>query len=59
MVKESMIDLMNEVIAEDIAAMQEVVKEDIVPLIEFRTKLEREIFDKAFKELTELEEEEV
>ena len=59
MVRESVIDLMNEVIAEDVEAMKEVIKEDILPLIEYRSKLERTIFNKAYEELQELEEEEV
>ena len=47
MARESVIDLMNEVIAEDVEAMKEVIKEDILPLIEYRSKLERTIFNKA------------
>ena len=59
MARESVIDLMKEVIAEDVEAMKEVIKEDILPLIEYRSKLERTIFNKAYEELQELEEEEV
>ena len=57
MPEESIIDLMNECIAEDIEAMREVMEEDIVPLIKYRSKLERDIFNKAYKEVQELEEE--
>lgn len=56
MAKESIIDLMNECIAEDVEAMQEVIEEDIKPLIEYRAKLEKDIYNKAKAELDELEE---
>ncbi len=54
---DSIIDLMNECIAEDVEAMQEVIEEDILPLIKYRAKLEKDIYNKAYKEVKELEEE--
>lgn len=56
MPEESIIDLMNECIAEDMEAMKEVVEEDIKPLIDYRVKLEKKIFNKAYDEVKELEE---
>ena len=55
--KESMIELMNECIAEDIEAIREVFEEDIQPLIDYRVKMEKKIFNKAKEELDELEKE--
>ena len=56
---DSIIEIMEECIAEDMEAIREVIREDLVPLIEYRTKLEKDIYNKAFKELKELESEEV
>lgn len=35
----------------------ELVEEDIVPMIKYRQKLEKDAFDKAYRELLELERE--
>ena len=57
--EDNIIEIMQECIAEDMEAMREVIQEDLVPLIEYRTKLEKDIYNKAYKELQELEETEV
>jgi len=56
---DSILEIMEECIAEDMEAMREVIREDLVPLIEYRTKLEKDIYNKAYKELRELEKDEV
>ena len=56
---DSIIEIMEECIAEDMEAIREVIREDLVPLIEYRTELEKDIYNKAFKALQELESEEV
>lgn len=57
--EQSILELMQECIDEDMEAMREVIEEDIQPLIEHRTKMEKSIYNKAHKELLELEKEEV
>ena len=54
---DSTLEIMQECIAEDMEAMREVIREDLVPLIEYRTKLEKDIYNKAKEELDELEKE--
>ena len=54
---DSQIELMEEVIAEDLEAMHELVMEDIVPILKYAKEQEKKMFDKAYKEVTELEEE--
>lgn len=54
---DSIIELMNECIAEDIEAICELMDEDITPMIKYRQKLEKEAFEKAYSELKKLEEE--
>lgn len=51
------LEVMQELIKEDIELMREIISEDILPLIEYRDKLEREAFEKAYKEMKKLEEE--
>jgi len=49
------LEIMQELVKEDLELMKEIIIEEIVPLIQFREKLERKEFEKAFKELKELE----
>ena len=49
------LEVMKELVAEDIKLMQEVITEDMIPLIQFREQLERKEFEKAFKEMKRLE----
>lgn len=49
--------LMQELVEEDVEIMQEVINEEIVPLIKFREELERKAFEKAYKEMQKLESE--
>ena len=51
------LEVMQEIVAEDLQLMQEVILEDLQPLIEYRRKLEKDIFSKAYQELQELESE--
>ena len=51
------LEIMKELVADDIKLMQEVIAEDVLPLIQFREQLEREAFNKAFREMKSLEEE--
>lgn len=51
----NLIELMEETIKEDLEVMRLVVKEDLVPLLEHRAKMEKKEFDKAYKELQALE----
>lgn len=54
----SVIELMQEIIAEDIEIMREVFSEDLQPLIKYRQKMEREIFNRVYEEVLKLEESE-
>ena len=56
---DNIVQLMQECITEDMEAMKEVIQEDLIPLIEYRTEQEKKIYNKAYKELKELESEEV
>lgn len=47
----------DEVINEDLAILEELIQEEIKPLIDYRKQLEKKIFDKAYKELLQLEKE--
>lgn len=51
------LEVMQELVKEDIELMNEVIMEDILPLLQFREKLERKEFDKAYRELQSLEQE--
>ncbi len=50
------LEIMKEMVAEDIELMREIIAEDMIPLIQFREKLERKEFEKAFREMKSLEE---
>lgn len=52
------IELMEEIIAEDMEIMEELFQEDVLPLIQHQQQLEKKAFEKAYKELKALEEEE-
>ena len=51
------IEVMQELVKEDLELMREVIEEDMIPLIQFREKLERKEFEKAFQEMKKLESE--
>ena len=51
------LEVMQELVDEDIQLMQEIIAEDMIPLIQFREQLERKEFEKAHKEMRELEKE--
>ncbi len=50
------LEIMQEMVKEDIALTQEIIAEDMIPLIQFRERLERKEFEKAFREMKSLEE---
>ena len=50
------LEIMKEMVKEDIELMREIIAEDMIPLIQFREKLERKEFEKAFREMKSLEE---
>ena len=50
------LEVMKEMVKEDIELMQEIIAEDMIPLIQFREKLEKKEFEKAFREMKSLEE---
>lgn len=58
MKEESFIEVIDELIAEDIEIIEELVEEEIKPIIDYRKQLEKKIFEKAYKEVLELEGEE-
>lgn len=49
------VEIMKEMVAEDMKLMQEIIMEDMVPLLQFREKLEKKEFEKAFREMKKLE----
>lgn len=51
------LEVMQELVKEDIDLMKEIIAEDLLPLIQFRDKLERQAFEKAHREMKKLEEE--
>ena len=53
----SLIEIADEVIAEDMIVIEELIKEEIQPLIDYRKKLEKKIFEKAYTEVLDLEKE--
>ena len=53
--KESPMDLINEVISEDMEALREVIEEAFMPLIKHHQEMEKKAFDKAYEDLMELE----
>ncbi len=50
------LEIMQEMVKEDILLMQEVIDEDMIPLIRFREQLEKKEFEKALREMKSLEE---
>ena len=50
------LEVMQELVKDDLELMNEVILEDIVPLIQFREKIERKEFNRAFNEMKKLEE---
>ena len=53
----SQIELMKEVIQEDLEAIHELILEDIVPILKYAKEQEGKMFNRALKEVRELEEE--
>ena len=53
------IEIMQSLVEEDLELMREVIQEDLLPLIQFREKLEKQAFNKAYEEMQRLEKEEV
>lgn len=49
------VDLINEMIEEDMEVLKELYESDFVPLIKHREKLEREAFERAYKDMRVLE----
>ena len=50
------LEIMQELVKEDLELMKEVLEEDLVPLLRFREQLEKKEFERALKELDELDE---
>jgi len=55
--EQSYLEMANEVIEEEKAIIAEVIAEEIQPIIEYRKKLEKEAFEKIYREVRKLEEE--
>ncbi len=51
------IELMQTVIAEDNALIQEVFDEEIKPILDYKEKLNRQAFDQVYAEVQKLEQE--
>ena len=51
------VELMQEIVQEDIALIQELYDEEIKPILQYKQKLERMAFDKVYEEVQKLEEE--
>ena len=49
--------IVDELIDEEIEIINELIEEEIQPLMDYRVKLEKEAFNRAYEELKELEEE--
>lgn len=54
--KTQFMTLTEEVVKEEISIINELIQEEVLPLIEYRKNLEKEIFNKAYKEMRQLEE---
>ncbi len=52
---DDMVTIIQEMIAEDMLVLQSLFETDFVPLIKHRRELERKAFDKAYKEVRDLE----
>jgi hypothetical protein len=50
------ISIMEEIIAEEEQIIEDIVEEEIVPLIKYQQEQENKAFDKAYKEYQELKE---
>ena len=48
--------IVEELIDEEVELINELIEEEIQPLMDYRVRLEKEAFNKAYKELKELEE---
>lgn len=55
MKEDSLIEITDELLAEDTEIIEELMEEEIQPIIDYKKELERKIFDKAYKEVLELE----
>lgn len=52
-------EIVDEVIKEEIELIDEIIKEEIQPLVEYRAKLEKQIFDKEYADVLKREQEEI
>ncbi len=55
MAKDTVVDLTQKALAQDIKVLQRLFEQDFVPLIKQRQQLEREAFDKAYDEVQRAE----
>ena len=55
--KSTFVDIINEIIAEDIVVLEELIKEEIEPIIKQQKELENKIASKAIAEMYRLEQE--
>lgn len=51
----TLMDVIDELVAEEIEIIDELIEEEVKPILEYKVKLEKDIFDKAYKEVLELE----
>lgn len=47
--------IVDETIAEELEIVEEVIRDEIKPIIDYRKNLENKIFNKAYKEVLDLE----
>lgn len=57
MSEQSYLEMVNEVIEGEKAIIAEVIAEEIQPIIDYRQKLEKQAFEKMYREVKKLEEE--
>lgn len=55
--KNSFLTIVDELVAEEVEVMEELIQEEIMPLIKYRQELERKISTKAIADMYKAEEE--
>lgn len=55
--KTTFMDIVEEVIAEELAIIEEVIKEEIEPIIKQREEMKKKAFSKEYREILTLEKE--
>ena len=55
--RNSFLTIVDELVKEEIEAMEELIEEEVIPLIKYRQELERKIETKAIAEMYKAEEE--